>query len=490
MAYGNEVAPVILKLDTAGNILDQKEYGVPGLLTIAKSRPTAGGGMVLLGGYYNSINTICILLITGSGAVAWCKSFFLDSLPLGGFDIIEDSHGGFVISGSIPRPDFRYDPFLLKLDAGGNLVWTKRFKAETEGDAAAGGIIQKDDTLIFCTSFSGDWFQYNIRLSRVSLSDGSLLSVKDFPGEGSAVGESIYGDLHGGYYIKGTTRSYRAPSQHDFFLRVDSNLQLTGNFSIWGASNADGFSILNDGILYAGHQSTPYSHPGVSSTLTKISNAGDLLFYARYPGSLNRYPFQPDTLVTISSAVNIGNQVFAGGRKKEEGLITALNNFKLSRNNCGLVPTDVQLSSGQFNSMEGAWPGITADSVFSFDIPVNVSNPGLTSEMSSCHISPVLYVDQSATGLNDGSSWQNAFTTLSAAINTLNSNMAIDSILVATGTYTPGPDTAFILRHVHAVILGGYPSGGGSRDAAANPVFLNGEVYVEKSVEFDGFRVQ
>lgn len=54
-------------------------------------------------------------------------------------------------------------------------------------------------------------------------------------------------------------------------------------------------------------------------------------------------------------------------------------------------------------------------------------------------ISQILYVDKTATGANDGSSWADAFTTLTAAVDEANTNVSVKEIRLANNTtYTSG----------------------------------------------------
>jgi hypothetical protein len=101
-----------------------------------------------------------------------------------------------------------------------------------------------------------------------------------------------------------------------------------------------------------------------------------------------------------------------------------------------------------------------------------------------------VYVDSTAAGHNDGSSWANAYTTLGAALSDLNNCVQSTSIHMAKGTYT-APGLQFIaFDKLNAQLLGGYPSGGGTRNAAANPVIIKGNVRVLKNALLDGVRVQ
>lgn len=81
----------------------------------------------------------------------------------------------------------------------------------------------------------------------------------------------------------------------------------------------------------------------------------------------------------------------------------------------------------------------------------------------------VVYVNQTATGNNDGSSWANAFASLQQAL-----FYCADTIKVAAGTYYPSnndPSSSFWLRS-KLVILGGYPNTGNPSEAQRDP-FIN-----------------
>lgn len=93
------------------------------------------------------------------------------------------------------------------------------------------------------------------------------------------------------------------------------------------------------------------------------------------------------------------------------------------------------------------------------------------------HAAGIIYVDSTAAGLNNGTSWENAYTNLQSALATA---VAGDEIWVAAGTYTPGNNRAASFNLKGGVtLLGGFPTGGGesfSRDWDANPTILSGDI--------------
>ncbi len=97
------------------------------------------------------------------------------------------------------------------------------------------------------------------------------------------------------------------------------------------------------------------------------------------------------------------------------------------------------------------------------------------------HAQTTIYVDSAATGANNGTSWTNAYNSLSDALHYCWQNPLVDSVLVAKGTYQPrhrpydmqpnrtGVETTIALQfvtdtvfHIRTglTVIGGYPNGG------------------------------
>jgi predicted outer membrane repeat protein len=93
---------------------------------------------------------------------------------------------------------------------------------------------------------------------------------------------------------------------------------------------------------------------------------------------------------------------------------------------------------------------------------------------------PILYVDQNAATPGDGSSWANALATFSDAVSLAKNVSCVSEIHVAQGTYYPtsdgNRDSTFTFYRGGLKVYGGYPTGGGTRNIAANPTILSGDI--------------
>ena len=103
-----------------------------------------------------------------------------------------------------------------------------------------------------------------------------------------------------------------------------------------------------------------------------------------------------------------------------------------------------------------------------------------------------IFVDSAATGLNNGSSWTDAYNDLQLA---LAASVSGDEIWVANGTYMPGPNGAptstFLLKN-GVTLYGGFEGFGGAeetlvsqRDFFANHSILSGDLDTSGTVNAD-----
>ncbi len=132
-----------------------------------------------------------------------------------------------------------------------------------------------------------------------------------------------------------------------------------------------------------------------------------------------------------------------------------------------------------------------------FDLTGSTSNWVAGFSVETNIVQNKLYVDSAATGNNTGESWEHALTSLADAFQFVATETAIDSILVAAGTYYPAQsagdgayerDKAFILPG-GIKILGGYPTGGGLRDHLTHRTILSGDIGTPNDTTDNAFHV-
>ena len=106
----------VLKVDAGGNVVWQRTYGGAAADFATSVKPTADGGH-LVGGYTGG-NGFVIRLDAG-GTVTWQRTFAAGS----SVNAVENaSDGGYVVSGRVGS-----DAWTAKLDAIGNIVWQKTY---------------------------------------------------------------------------------------------------------------------------------------------------------------------------------------------------------------------------------------------------------------------------------------------------------------------------------------------------------------------------
>jgi len=176
----------------------------------------------------------------------------------------------------------------------------------------------------------------------------------------------------------------------------------------------------------------------------------------------------------INNLINSGN---CGTLNSADPLLSALAN-----NNGSTKTMALQVGSLAINAGDNA-TCLTTDQR-------NITRPqgvacdiGAYETLPTCPSGNIAYVDKTATGNNDASDWDNAFTELRSVLSSvyLSKCPGITEIHVAQGTYTPGilrSDTFQLQSNL--AIYGGYPNGGGSRNSnpATNNTILSGEIGV------------
>jgi len=172
----------------------------------------------------------------------FCKAIGGEKLDWGS-SLIQTSDGGYAIAGattSFGAGD--WDVYVVKLDANGNLQWTRTIGGENEDRGHS--FIQTSDggyaVAGYTTSFgAGDKDIYVVKLD----ANGNLQWTKTIGGPESEESHSLIQTSDGGYAIAGYTKSFGAGGEDVYVVKLDANGNLQWTKTI-GGGDRDGCESL------------------------------------------------------------------------------------------------------------------------------------------------------------------------------------------------------------------------------------------------------
>jgi hypothetical protein len=132
----------ILKLDSGGNVAWQRSYGAASDDAAYSVQPTADGGYVVAGDHQSTDldwrgHSAWVLKLDARGDIVWQRSYG-GTRPFNAFgrSIRPTADGGYVVAANFQVCCDHSAATLLKLDAGGKLVWGRSFGHMVHGAGA------------------------------------------------------------------------------------------------------------------------------------------------------------------------------------------------------------------------------------------------------------------------------------------------------------------------------------------------------------------
>ncbi len=215
----------VIKLDTNGNLQWTKTIGGPASEKGYSLIQTSDGGYAIAG-YTSSFGAgqldVYVIKLDANGNLQWTKTIGGESDDWG-FSLIQTSDGGYAIAGITESFGAgKKDVYVVKLDAKGNLQWTKTIggPASEEGysliQTSDGGYAIAGITESFG---AGKKDVYVVKLD----AKGNLQWTKTIGGETFDSGSSIIQTSDGGYAIAGSTYSFGAGEADVYVVKLDKN---------------------------------------------------------------------------------------------------------------------------------------------------------------------------------------------------------------------------------------------------------------------------
>jgi hypothetical protein len=236
----------VVKLDATGNLQWTRTIGGPESDGGNSLIQTSDGGYAIAG-YTESFGAgkmdVYVIKLDANGNLQWTTTIGGKGWDVG-TSLIQISDGGYAIAGftsSFGAGD--YDVYVVKLDAHGNLQWTKTIGGKKEDVGTS--LIQTSDggyaIAGFTSSFgAGDYDIYVVKLD----ANGNLQWTTTIGGKEDDKGHSLIQTSDGGYAITGFTSSFGAGRADVYVVKLDANGNLQWTKTIGGPASETGFSLI------------------------------------------------------------------------------------------------------------------------------------------------------------------------------------------------------------------------------------------------------
>jgi len=275
----------LLKTDLEGNLLWEKNLGEYNDDRGQYVLKTVNDGLVVTG-YTNSFGNgyqVYLLKTDSDGNLLWEKDFGGSDYE-SGYSVVETSDGGQVVTGYTNSVSNGPNLYLLKTDSNGNLLWEKDFGGA--GNEFGKSIIATSDfgLVIVGMTTSVNNIEEQLYLLKTN-SNGGLLWEKNFGGSSNDYGYSVVETSDGGLVVTGYTYSFGDDSQV-YLLKTDPNGNLLWEKNFGGTSDDQGYGVIetsDGGLVVTGRTNSFGSNDQVY--LLKTDSDGDLLWEKTFGGS-------------------------------------------------------------------------------------------------------------------------------------------------------------------------------------------------------------
>jgi len=236
----------VVKLDAKGNLQWTKTIGGPESEEGNSLIQTSDGGYAIAGetsSFGAGESDVYVVKLDSTGNLQWTRTIGGPGNEAG-YSLIQTSDSGYAIAGST----FSFgagedDMYVVKLDANGNLQWTKTIGGPKRDWSSS--LIQTSDggyTIAgYTNSFGvGEADVYVVKLD----ANGNLQWTKTIGGENIDEGYSLIQTSDGGYAIAGTTKSFGAGILDVYVVKLDANGNLQWTKTIGGENIDEGYSLI------------------------------------------------------------------------------------------------------------------------------------------------------------------------------------------------------------------------------------------------------
>lgn len=214
-----------------------------------------------------------------TGDTIWTRTIAAASFNLG-LDVRLTNDGGYVISGRTLTGTFEGDILLIKIDATGNVMWTKLYGGAGQDFGWAVEPTNDGGYIVTGVNYNNSSNGSIVLIKTDAL--GDTLWTKTYGGVGEEVAFSVKQTYDGGYVVYGYTTSI-TPAWNNFIMKTDSYGNILWNKTIMhnATSNPCYLNLTSDGgfiVTGCRYDTTNYQ----SIYLIKTDSVGNLDWYKTY----------------------------------------------------------------------------------------------------------------------------------------------------------------------------------------------------------------
>jgi hypothetical protein len=343
----------IVKTDSAGNQLWTKTYGLPfgDDAYFSVQQTTSDGGYILIGRtfFISGEHRINLTKLDASGNILWTKTYAKGQ----GYSVQQTADGGFIGVG-FAESLLSTDVYLFKTTSNGNLLWSKTYAYNGNFYDYGHEVRQTNDGGYIIAGETQGTGDYDVLLLKTDTS-GNLMWAKTI-GYGSAeTGYSVEQTSDGGYIIAGNYDDVGVINKDIYLIKTDPNGNLSWSKTFDGGYIDEGRSVkqtADGGYIIAGSSFSQDSN-SIYAALLKTDVNGNLL-WTRSFGEFNL-----DEGYSVDLTADGG--YILGGRTL---------NFGPGNVNCYLIKTDANGSSGCYAVNHTIFSPLRQDTILNADIIV------------------------------------------------------------------------------------------------------------------------
>jgi hypothetical protein len=303
----------LLKIKPDGDTIWTKTYGGPGNDMVRAITPTPDGNFIVAGST-NSFgaggNDVYLLKIKPGGDTIWTKTYG-EKKDDGACAIIPTPDGNFIVAGWTDCGDvYRDDAYLLKIKPNGDMLWTKTYGGTSEDMLYAITPTPDGNFIVAGSTTSFGKGRSDIYLLKIN-AGGDTLWTRTYGGTSYEDAFAITQTPDGNYMVVGCTSSFGAVFTDAYLLKIkpDGDTIWAKTYGTTGDNFAYAITPTVDGnFLVVG--STSFYDYGIGSVnddafLLKIKPDGQTLWKKTYGGPGGDYS------IAITSTPD-GNYIVAG----------------------------------------------------------------------------------------------------------------------------------------------------------------------------------